>query len=37
MPVAQLSAKEDLCRRILDLPAETVEALIESLLADDDA
>jgi hypothetical protein len=31
MPVAQLTAKEDLCRRILDLPLETVEWLSECL------
>jgi hypothetical protein len=31
MPVAQLTVKEDLCRRILDLPIETVEWLSQCL------
>jgi hypothetical protein len=31
MPVAQLTVKEDLCRRILDLPAETAERLSQYL------
>jgi hypothetical protein len=31
MTVAQLTVKEDFCRRVLDLPVETVEWLSECL------